>query len=118
MCQQHWDALRAAISERGLDGLISGSGQKAVAKLETELAQGAQTPETYDPLMNANFAIWSNALEAGGLYLMCGDKNGNPYCPICESEKHGGQPADWWITHAADEQLEKARAMNLLPGIQ
>jgi hypothetical protein len=110
--------LRQAISDRGLDHLVSGSGQKLCDKLQAELQQGGQTSDTFDPLMNANFAIWSNALEQGGLYLMGADENGQPYCPICESEKHGCHPAAWWITHAADEQLEKARAMKLVPGVQ
>lgn len=80
--------------------------------------QGAPARDTFDPLLNANFAIWSNALERGGLYLMGNDEDGEPYCPLCEYEKKGGGKAADWITFAADEQLEKGRALGFVPGIQ
>lgn len=118
ICQEHWGRLRTAIEERGLASLISGDGHKLMDKLQSELAQGGQTVETYDPLSNANFAIWSNALERGGPYLMGQKENGEHYCPICESVEHGGPDADWWINSAADEQREKALAMGLIPGVQ
>lgn len=109
MCQAHWDALRAAIEERGLMKFVARSGQAVTEKIKGQLV-GQADKETFEPLMAANMAIWSNALERGGLYLLQGD-----YCPICESEKHGSHPAEWWINHAADDQLEKARNLGLLP---
>lgn len=118
ICPEHWQQLKTAIEDRGLARFVSGSGEKLATKLQAEIEQGSTSAETFDPLAAANFAIWSNALEAGGPYLLFGDEEGNPYCPVCESEKHGGYPASWWIEHAADEQLEKARAMNLLPPVQ
>jgi hypothetical protein len=109
MCQPHWDALRAAIDGRGLMRLVSGNGEVVAKKLEGQLI-GQDEKDTFDPLMAANLAIFSNALKGGGLYLMLGD-----YCPICESEQHGGPMAEWWINHAADDQLERARELGLTP---
>lgn len=114
ICETHWSALKQAIDDRGLSGLVSKDGHVAVEKAEGQL-QGDVSRDTFDPLMNANFAIWSNGLRAGGLYLMGQKDDGTHYCPICESEAHGGQPADWWINSAADEQLERARALGLAP---
>lgn len=114
LCQPHWDALKLAIEDRGLMQFVSGSGEKVTDKIVAELG-GDRGPDTFDPLMSANMAIWSNALHGGGLYLMGADEAGNQYCPLCESELHGGYEASWWISHAADDQLERARTMNLLP---
>jgi hypothetical protein len=108
MCAVHWEALRTAIEEKGLFHLVSGSGAGLKEKILNEDLAGP-TPENFDPLMAANMSIWSNAIEQGGLYLMTDD-----YCPICESEKHKGPSADWWITNAVNEQFEKAKQMGLL----
>lgn len=108
MCQQHWVALRAAIDARGLSHLIAKNGEAAVEKTLGEL-QGQAESETYDPLLSAYFAIMGNALEMGGMYLLTGD-----FCPICESEAHGVHPAEWWFTHAADEQLQRAKELGLV----
>jgi len=43
-------------------------------------------------------------------------EDGTPYCPLCEVEKNTDIKAETWITYAADEQLEKARRLGLLPG--
>jgi hypothetical protein len=113
MCTDHWTKLRAAIDERGLTKFISGDGAKLVEKMTTELSGGGGS-ETFDPLANATWAIYSNALKMAGLYLMGRDENGNPYCPICES-KLGGFDENWWLDNAANEQLDKARNLGLLP---
>lgn len=107
-CASHWDMLRTAIDDNGLGHLVSGSGKEAGHKLEGQLS-GEPEAETFDPLMNANFGIWNNAIKAGGPYLIFGD-----YCPICESETHGGQPAEWWITNAVNDQVERAKELGLL----
>lgn len=109
LCQPHWDALKAAIEERGLMEFVAQDAKAAHERLCGEL-NGSPEQETFDPLMAANFAIWSNGLQIGGLYLMTGD-----FCPICESEKHNGPAAEWWITNAANGQLERARELKLLP---
>ena len=62
-CMPHWDQLKAAIEERGLMGLVSKDGVVAVDKIKRDLNQEGTAVENFDPLMAANFAIWSNALR-------------------------------------------------------
>jgi hypothetical protein len=112
-CAAHWTQLRSAIEDRGLMRFVSNNGEQAATKIEAELS-GAPRAETWDPLMAANFAIWNNALEMGGGYLIFGDEDGNPYCPICEPIKHNSYPAEWWINHAADEQLDRAKELGFV----
>ena len=107
LCSNHWADLRKAIDTVGLSQFVSSSGKAAAEKIQLELQ--SEENKTFDPLLAANFAIWSNALEMGGLYLMTGD-----YCPICESVKHNGPPADFWINNAVNEQLEKAKRLGLV----
>jgi len=102
MCMPHWEQLKQAITERGLMPFVSKDGTAAVARLKELGTAGDQPP---DPLLAANFAIWSNALRLGGLYLMQGE-----YCPLCELNKNhelqGGADSADWICHAADDQRE------------
>lgn len=117
ICQPHWDQLRKAVEEAGLAQFISSGGEEVIRRITTELESEKQKPTaaTFDPLMNANFAIWSNALSMGGLYLMGQDENDNPYCPICESEKQpNGYKADWWIKHAVEDQVNRAIELGLM----
>ena len=100
-CQDHWDKLRAAIADRGMDGLVARGGAAAVANTVSEFSEGPK-PENFDPLMGAHWAIASNAMErikaAGGqpLYLMGGGPEDPvtgygaayegrtwPRCPLC-----------------------------------
>ena len=117
MCMPHWDALRQAITDRGLDKFVSNSGEDAAQKLANQLEPGMGKVESYDPLMNAFISIMSNALDNGGPYLLMEDPDGNHYCPLCEAEKHSGNPgiAERWIGYASDEQLECAREYGLIP---
>lgn len=116
MCQFHWDQLRAAVDERGMSGLIAGDGHKAAEAMDRELA-GASEASDFDPLMAANWAIFSRALKMGGLYLMTEDESCNEYCPLCEADAHGGHAANW-IQGCMDAQLEHARELKLIPGVQ
>lgn len=83
-CNDHWQRLRKEIDERGLGGLVAGSGEKATRKIATELEQGAQSRETFDPLMGAFFAISGNIMDKLGqagmnpLYLLASDAPEDP----------------------------------------
>lgn len=112
ICQTHWEALKVAIDERGLSKFIAQSGTEAAKRIEGQL-KGQTDATTFDPLLNANFVIMGNAVSIGGLYLMTGE-----LCPMCESEAHNSHPAEWWINHAADDQLALARELKLVPGDQ
>lgn len=142
ICQDHWDRLREAIKDRGLDHLVAPDGEIAVAQVKAELEAGEQTPTSYDPLMGAYWAIASNAgqtiRESGGnpLYsMMSGDEEpvelpggeGRTWprcvlcylnlaheltCDGCELPKVGG--FDFYIERAADDALAKARELGLV----
>ncbi len=118
ICPEHWKELRSAIDDRGLSGLIAGSGEKATAAMLRQIA-GAEEPSDFDPLMNANWGIMNAALECGGLYLVGEDQTGSQYCPLCEVEKHAGEgTAAEWIRGCCDAQLEAARELGLAPKVQ
>lgn len=100
VCDHHWQALRDAISERGLDDLVARDDREAFEKMAAEL-QGDKSLANYDPLMAAHWAIVNNCMKliaaAGGnpLYLMGGSDDpvvgygkqyeGRtwPHCPLC-----------------------------------
>jgi hypothetical protein len=116
ICMPHWKELAAAIDERGLGKFVASNGAELKERLQAQLGTPAEEKAAgFEPLANANFAIWNNALGLGGLYLMGTDEQGNPFCPICEAVKNGVHDSAWWINSAADEQLERARELGLLP---
>lgn len=113
-CSAHWGQLREAIEVAGLMPFVAKGGEAAASVLSAQLS-GKGGREAFEPLLSANFAIMNNAIAAAGYYLMGQRPGGGLYCPMCESEAHGGHPAAWWISHAVDEQVAKARELGLLP---
>jgi hypothetical protein len=102
-CQEHWDRLREAIQQRGLGDLIAQDGARAAENIKAQL-EGDRSIRSYDPLMDAHWAIVNNVFavidKAGGnpLYLMGDDKTPEdpvegygpeydgrtwPRCPLC-----------------------------------
>lgn len=118
ICQAHWDELRAAIAAAGLSKFVSNSGEQARERLQAQLQPGTPELEGFDPLMNANFGIWVNAVEQGGNYLLLGKEDGTPFCPLCELEAHTETKAAEWIEAATNEQSRRAAALGLMPGVQ
>jgi hypothetical protein len=113
-CQPHWDKLRAALKERGVDHLGAKTGEQAIADMSADF-DGRE--REYDPLMDCHWMITNRALESGGLYLMGAKEDGSQYCPVCEAEAHG-VPVDSWINGAADAGLAHCRELGLVPTIQ
>jgi hypothetical protein len=118
ICDSHWSQLKTAIEERGLSAYVSKNGEAAVKTLVAS-AQGVEGKDAFDPLLQANFAIWGNALEAFGADIM----TENAPCPLCALDHHAttctkeGCPNETgadWIGFAADAQLENARQLGLL----
>jgi len=109
LCLPHWNQLKEAIEATGLSKYVAPDGKAAIRNLVGGL-EGKPERDVFDPLMAANLAIWSNALDKGGLYMMTGD-----YCPICESEKAGYRKADWWIEHAVNDQIQVAQELGYFP---
>ena len=117
-CMDHWNKLRTAIAERGLEALVAADGMTAV----NDLIAGRP-----DPLMAAHNAIVSNAASKVGLAIMTANDDGSERCPICYLKALSlaaprcecGDPActpesraegfERWIDRAADEQLERMR---------
>lgn len=80
-CQSHWNRLRQAIEQHGMEKLVARDGQAAAARLVKEI-EGRADLLNFDPLMAAHNEITRRFLEplgADGLYVFMGD-----YCPLCE----------------------------------
>lgn len=127
-CQTHWDALKKAISVRGLMDFVADGGEECVRRQADQVHSGGRiTKENYDPLMAAHWAIAGNAMELlnrngmTALALMVNDpEHPERECPICYlnwlSSEHDrtcveptctkpkGQTFDDWIDKAADGQ--------------
>ncbi|MCB1463250.1 MAG: hypothetical protein KDJ90_12685 [Nitratireductor sp.] len=112
ICQDHWTALRQAIDEKGLSHLVAKSGEEAVHALRQQLA-GDQAPAHFDPLMNANWAIFAAFMEDAGPEAL-----GFDGCPLCVVEQHQEGLAAEWIDGASGDQLDAARQMQLVPEVQ
>jgi hypothetical protein len=121
-CMDHWNALRAAIDERGLTDLVAPDGQTAVAQLADQVDQG-ETPANYDPLMAAHWAIVNNISGLGrgvALYLLYPNEDGSDRCPLCYANEQHRMTCedlecaftyDGWIDRAADDQAERVAEM-------
>jgi hypothetical protein len=122
-CTRHWEALRTAIKDRGLDGLVAKSGEEVVKRLSKELDDGESHKSTFEPLMGAHNAIVMRALDIVGLNLMARNDDGSDRCPICylqashdegckeEGCKHSFEP---WIVYAADDARKEAVRLGLM----
>ena len=124
ICQDHWDKLKAAIKDRGLDHLVAKSGEEAAAMIAMITARLSGDKSQYDPLVDCHWMISRKGLEEGGLYLMGQKEDGSPYCPICVALAH--LPDDvtleeavaYWIDGPANAALEHCRKLGLVPGVQ
>jgi hypothetical protein len=121
ICQIHWDKLRAAIKDRGIDHLGAKNAKQAYDDMEKQVLS---IPSDYDPLMSCNWMIQSKGLKMGGLYIMGQKDDGSHYCPICEAIVHKPDDAevqwveDYWIQGPADAALEECRKLGLAPMVQ
>ncbi len=113
ICTDHWAKLRKAIDDRGLSHLVAKTGEEAHAAIIEQL-QGAENKAAFDPLMNANFAIWSAFLEDAGLAGLAFEG-----CPLCEVAKSDHPHLDdEWIRGSTNDQLEHARSLGLIAAVQ
>ena len=119
LCNDHWHKLKAAIDTRGLNAFVAKDGQAAADVMKAQIDKGEITKAGFDPLLNANFAIFNNALGVVGLVLMVSNDDGSERCPLCylASVCPTCQPCqhfEKWIDAAADEQLEEAKRLGLV----
>jgi hypothetical protein len=113
ICEEHWSQLKTAIVDKGMGHLIKSADEVRLA-IEREI-NGESQLHDHDPLMSSNWAICSNALEAGGLYLMFGEEE---LCPLCELEKHTPANASDWIEPCTNAELALCRERGLVPALQ
>jgi hypothetical protein len=121
-CADHWGKLEAAICARGLRQFVASSGQEAIHRMATELADDSKEKErsTFEPLIAAHFCIIGNVLNVVGLAVMA--PNGSDKCPLCfiqtEHDAHCKAtdciPYETWIDRAADDQLARAKELGLV----
>lgn len=111
ICQFHWDELRQALKDRGLDHLGAKNAQEAIVAMATDL-EGRGAENEYDPLMSCNWMIMSQGLEMCGLSLIGLREDGTPHCPICEAGRSWMRS---WIDGPADAALEECKVRGLLP---
>lgn len=115
-CPPHWSALRKEIDDRGLGHLVAQGGKEAVDRL----LEGSQAPagdlaaaaQTFDPLMGAWLRVTGAFIENAGLGCMMGEQK---VCPFCDVEKQTAGLAQNWLTGVADEALDQARVLGLVP---
>ena len=118
LCMRHWNALRDAIKVEGLDHLVSRDGQEVVGKVADQL-KGDMSTYSFDPLMNANMAIWSRCLRICGFSLMVQNPDGSDKCPLCEINTNCKCPVencvDEWVVFAAKDQRKQWEQMTAQP---
>lgn len=110
-CQDHWDKLRRAVKDSGMDHLVAQSGEAAAESLVRQL-KGNSDNRDFDPLMGANWAIMAAYTRDVGLAGMFSD-----VCPLCEVERSKAGLAENWINGAVEDQLSAARSIGLMPPV-
>lgn len=108
-CMSHWNALKAAILERGLGEYIATSSEEMIKRLEDSPDTDGVTLGNFELLMGAHNAILSNLSGVNPRVLFVEG------CPICFAneahkdhceDKNCTYTFDNWITYAADDQLD------------
>lgn len=112
ICTDHWTALSAEVDSSGMKDLVARDGDEAQEKLVAQV-QGADGRAGFDPLMGANFAIFSAFLEDAGIEGL-----GLEGCPLCEVGKQSPDVAQEWIRGSVNDQLGYARKLGLMPALQ
>lgn len=89
-CQNHWSALKLAITKRGLGDFVSADGREAIQREISHMQGEPTTKENFDPLMGAHWMIANRAMQtlsaigANPLALMAENPEHPEYeCPIC-----------------------------------
>lgn len=105
--------MREAVDDRGLTAFVAQCSEEAAKVITAQLEGEADPAQAFDPLMNANFAIWSAFIEDAGIEWLAFEG-----CPLCEiGRQDDGLPAEW-INGSADGQLARARNLGLAPQVQ
>src|SRR5260370_39842768 len=114
-CGPHWEKLKAAVAARGLSHWIAKDSHEAIERLRSELNQGSNEAN-FDPLMAANYLIWSRRLQMSGLEMLLPGPDGEEQCPVCCKCGQPGRPGGMagWMDGCADDVLEQAKKLWLV----
>lgn len=108
-CQPHWDQLRTAIADKGMDKLGAQDSKQAFNDMVDSL-EGKETD--FDPLMGCFWAINNQMMSNVGLRAMGA-------CPLCILVKDGRPDlVENWVQGCTNHALEEARRLGLLPPAQ
>lgn len=118
-CGAHWEELRTAVRDAGLDRFIAKGGEEVVTRLVRD-DPTRKPAENFEPLLGAWSAITVRALETAGLGVMQPGANGEETCPLCfliSGCPCGETTCGYrrWIPGAVGAQVERARELGLLP---
>ena len=100
ICKDHWSAMKAEIDKLGMSDLIVKTAEEAHAKIVAQL-DGGTPQDTFEPALNANFAIIGTFMKAAGVAAL-----GMDGCPLCEVDKSSPGMAQNWIEGACADQKE------------
>lgn len=121
-CESHWESLKEAIVEEGMEVLVAETRDGIATKLQRQMQDGALNVDNFDPLWGAFTAIMGYSLEwitdNIGFRTMTGLLQSSD-CPLCflnaahdnmgpcfDPDCSGEAAFDHWIKRAAEGQKE------------
>jgi hypothetical protein len=128
-CQPHWEAMRAAVDARGMSHLVARDGHEAIEN-EVLRLRGDTSPQTWDPLMAAHWAIAERVINrighSQGPAAALSALGGEDFCPLCEVQKSfdswdpakrppEAHDAQGWVDDCMDAMRKHAVAKGLVP---
>ena len=90
-CAKHWEALRTAITARGLGHTVAANGRDAFARSVAEL-EGKADLSDFDALMAAHNLILARAMDVFGLWVLRPAEDGQDPCPACDLIREAPPP--------------------------
>ncbi len=127
-CESHWVALRAEVERVGLSKFVARDSREAIEKTVSSLKNAERGLEdgmaSFEPLLNAHWAIVNNVMRFVGLELMLNNQDGTERCPLCfATSDHKAKCTkvdckienfDNWIVRAVSDQLDLAKQLGLV----
>jgi hypothetical protein len=126
-CRDHWDAIRKAVADRGMEHLAAPSAEQAHADFAAQL-EGEE--ERFDPVMGSMWRLTHRVLEnvsisqgPAAVLSAFGDPDWCPMCAVQQSYEEylrsgqkvdGALDAQGWITNTVDSALAHARESGII----
>lgn len=120
-CVKHWRMMEQALTDRGLDHLISSNATEAGEKFSK--AQKEESIESLtDPLLEAFAMMGAQIINNGIPEDKLSEITGKCICPVCLAMKLTNEPPEstetHWTSGLADYMLNEYRGRGLLPRLQ